>query len=136
MKRILLISAGSLAVFLAVLGIFLPVLPTTPFLLLAAACYLRSSAKLHKKLMNHPVFGTYIRNYQEYRAVPLRTKITALLMMWGGIGFSISIVPLLPVRIGLALVAVGVTVHILRLRTLTPELQRELEARSRDDCCA
>ena len=136
MKKLLLNAAGLVSLALGIVGIFLPLLPTTPFLLLSAACFLRGSVRLHYWLTHHRIFGPYIRNYQEYRAVPLRTKVAALIMMWSGIGFSITIVPLTAVKIGLALVALAVTAHILRLRTLTPELKRELEARRRDDCCA
>jgi uncharacterized membrane protein YbaN (DUF454 family) len=86
--------AGFLLVGLAVLGIFLPLLPTTPLLLLAAACFSRSSARWHQWLLNHRTFGPIIRNWQEKRCIPRKAKIVATLMvvLFGGwtVGFAIE----------------------------------------------
>ena len=82
MARYLFVVLGSLFVGLGVLGILLPGLPTTPFLLLAAACYVRGSKRLHNWLLGHRLFGRFIRDFQQNRALPLRTKILALLLMW------------------------------------------------------
>jgi uncharacterized protein len=72
---------------LGAVGIFLPVLPTTPFLLLAAACYCRSSDKLYQWLMGNKWFGTYIKNYREGKGLSIKTKIIALTVLWVSISY-------------------------------------------------
>jgi len=119
-KRIALIVAGSVSVALGTLGVFLPLLPTTPFLLLAAACFIRSSDRLYAWLMNNKVLGPYIRNYREKRGMTLGTKVTVLSLLWLTIGYSaIFATELLVVRIVLAMIAIAVSVHVASLRTLT-----------------
>ena len=120
---------GILAVGLGVLGIFVPLLPTTPFLLLAAACFVRSSPRLYAWLIHHKWFGKYIRTYREYRAIPLQVKIVALVLLWGVIGLTAwRVVSAWWIRAVLGAIAVGVTAHLLQLRTLTPEMIDEVEA--------
>ncbi|MBI5805749.1 GNAT family N-acetyltransferase [candidate division TA06 bacterium] len=119
-KKYLLIAAGLVSLGLGVIGIFLPLLPTTPFLLLSAFCFLRSSQRLHGWLVNHRVFGAFIHDYLKYRAVPLKTKILALVLLWGTISLSIILLPNLTVRIFLAAVALGISLHILSLKTRRP----------------
>ncbi|MFC1950461.1 YbaN family protein [Chloroflexota bacterium] len=117
--RILLIIAGTLFVGLGILGIFMPVLPTTPFLLLAAVCYARSSQRLYNWLLSNKWFGNYIRNYLERKGVPLKVKIVTITLLWVTIGCSITFaVQLLVVRLILILIATGVSIHILSIRTL------------------
>lgn len=117
-----LIVVGSISVGLAFLGVLLPLLPTTPFLLLAAACYVRSSERFYHWLLYHKWFGAYIRNYREGRGIPLITKIMAISLLWLTIGYSVLfIVPLLFVKILLIGVAAGVTIHLLRVKTLDPQ---------------
>lgn len=117
--KFVLVITGSLFVFMGIVGVFLPVLPTTPFLLLAVACYARSSEKLYHWLLNNKWLGTYIRNYREGKGIPLRAKVLALLMLWFSIGYSVLfLVPLLLVKGLLLLIAGGVTVHILSIKTL------------------
>ena len=82
MKTICIIL-GTLSLGLGILGIFLPLLPTTPFLLLTAALYFKGSPRLYQWLLNHKYFGTYIRNFREYKALPVRAKFISLLLMWG-----------------------------------------------------
>jgi uncharacterized protein len=119
--RALLTAAGMISVGLGVVGIFLPLLPTTPFLLLAAACFFRSSRRFYGWLTGHHRLGTYIRNYREGRGVPLRVKVVSIALLWITIGISaIFVVNLLAVRILLVLIAAGVTVHLLSVRTLRP----------------
>ncbi len=123
LRKIALVTAGALCVGLAVLGIFVPVLPTTPLLLLAAACFIRSSDRLYNWLIHHKWFGNYIRYYREYRAVTLKSKIIALVMLWGVIGFTaFGVIDKWWIRGLLGAIAVGVTLHLLHLRTLTPEM--------------
>jgi len=122
-RKWLLITAGLLSVGLGVLGIFLPILPTTPFLLLAAACFIRSSKGLYRWLINHKWFGPYIRNYREFKAVTLRAKIVTLILLWGTIGYSaFGVLHSWLLRGLLLTIAVGVTIHILSLKTLTEEM--------------
>ncbi|WP_020651823.1 YbaN family protein [Massilia niastensis] len=74
--------AGAIAIVLALLGIFLPLLPTTPFLLLASACFARGSKRLHHWLLTHPVFGEYLRNFEAGRGIPLAAKVVATVLLW------------------------------------------------------
>jgi uncharacterized membrane protein YbaN (DUF454 family) len=77
--------AGGLAVLLGILGLFLPLLPTTPFLLLASWCFARGSDRLHRWLLSHRVFGEYLRNFEAGRGIPLKAKIVATVMLWGSL---------------------------------------------------
>jgi uncharacterized membrane protein YbaN (DUF454 family) len=122
-RRALLVSAGVVCVGFGTVGVFVPLLPTTPFLLLAAACFIRSSDRLYLWLIHHRWFGSYIRNYREHRAITLGAKIVSLTLLWGAIGFSaVYVVRAWWLRVLLGVVAVGVTIHLLRLRTLTREM--------------
>lgn len=115
--------AGILSLGLGILGVFLPLLPTTPFLLLAAGCFMRSSERLYRWLINHRWFGAYIRNYREYGAITRRAKIGTVVLLWGTIGYTaLGILSSLPLRLLLLLVAVGVTAHVLHMKTLTREM--------------
>ena len=78
-------AAGVLALLLGILGLFLPLLPTTPFLLLASWCFARGSDRLHGWLLSHRVFGEYLRNFEAGRGIPLRAKIVATVMLWGSL---------------------------------------------------
>jgi len=112
-KRRLLIGAGTLSTGIGIIGAFIPILPTTPFLLLAAACYTRSSERFYQGLINNRVFGAYVRNYIEGRGMPIRMKILTILLLWLTIGLSITFgVQNIVVRIVLICIAVGVTAHI------------------------
>mgnify|MGYP000989368112 CR=1 FL=1 len=117
-KKYMLIIAGVLTLCLGVVGIFIPVLPTTPFLLLSAMCFLRSSAKLYNWLINHKVFGEYIYNYLNYRAVKKSAKISALIFLWTSILISVLLIDNLHVKILLLIIAACVTIHISKLKTL------------------
>ena len=117
--KTILITAGIFCVGLGITGIFLPVLPTTPFLLLAAALFIRSSKRLYNWLLNNRLFGKYIRDYLEKNGLPLKIKISAISLLWITIGCSVVfVVQILLVRIILILIAIGVTTHILSIRTL------------------
>lgn len=117
--RGILIIGGSLFVGLGVLGVFLPLLPTTPFLLLAAACYARSSKRFYDWLIDNRWFGNYIRNYREKKGIPSRVKLSSISLLWITIIVSaVFATDHLCVRIGLIVLAIGVTIHILSIRTL------------------
>ncbi len=118
--RALLFFAGTFSLVLGAIGVFLPILPTTPFLLLSAACYLRSSERMHNWLLNNKWFGKYIRNYQEGKGIPLKTKIFAMAILWGAILYSafIAFDEILIVQIVLLAIALGVSIHLVRLPNL------------------
>ncbi|MCK4431669.1 MAG: YbaN family protein [Candidatus Aminicenantes bacterium] len=114
-----MIIAGTFFVGLGIIGIFLPLLPTTPFLLLAAACYARSSKRFYNWLLTNRWLGNYIRNYRERKGVPFKIKILSISFLWIAIGYSaIFVVHILLGRIILILIAIGVTIHILSIQTL------------------
>ncbi len=117
--RGLLLVAGTVCLVLGAVGIFLPILPTTPFLLLSAACYLRSSERMHKWLLGNRWFGEYIKNYQAGRGIPLTSKLVALTMLWGAILYSTFFIvdEILIAQVALLIIAAGVTLHLVRLPT-------------------
>lgn len=115
--RILLIICGFVSLVVGMLGIFLPLLPTTPFLLLSAYCFARSSRKFHRWLLGNTILGKYIRNYREGRGMTLRAKICTLSLLWATILVSAYFCPIIYVKIGLLLVAIGVTIHVVRIKT-------------------
>ena len=118
MKTICIIL-GTVSLALGIIGIFLPLLPTTPFLLLTAALYFRGSPRLYQWLLNHKHFGPYIQNFREDKAIPLRAKIISLLLMWGTMIYCIFfLIPLVWVKVVMFLVAAGVSWHILSFKTL------------------
>ncbi|HKZ88508.1 MAG TPA: YbaN family protein, partial [Candidatus Bathyarchaeia archaeon] len=86
--RAVLMVAGTISLVFAAIGVVLPLIPTTPFLLLAVACYCRSSERLYMWLINNRWFGEYIRNYREGKGIPLKTKVVALTVMWATISIT------------------------------------------------
>jgi hypothetical protein len=114
-----LVVLGTCFVGLGILGVFLPLLPATPFFLLAVACYARSSKRFYDWLLNNRLFGSYIRNYREGRGIALKMKVVTIVLLWGTIIYSaFFVVDALYWRIILLVIAVGVTIHILKTRTL------------------
>ena len=129
-KKYIFIALGSLSIALGVVGIFIPVLPTTPFLLLAVFFYLHSSKKLYRWLLQHRVFGTYIYNYITYKAVLKSTKIFAEIFLWSGLIISMILVNNWHIRALLLFVGVAVSMHILTLKTIEKaELKKFKEPR-------
>ncbi len=118
-QRNLYIACGSISLTLGLIGIPLPLLPTTPFLLIAAWCYARSSERFYFWLINHRHLGKNIRNYREKGGVEIKVKIWAISMLWITIlGSAIFAVNLWWVRALLVVIALGVTIHICLLKTL------------------
>ncbi|HEX9262413.1 MAG TPA: YbaN family protein [Candidatus Bathyarchaeia archaeon] len=123
--RALWLVAGMICLILGAIGMVLPILPTTPFLLAAAACFCNSSPRMYNWLLNNKWFGEYIKNYKEGRGLPVRTKITALTVLWMTIGLSTVfllhlLLPsqlVLPMQLVMVAVAIFVSVYILRLPT-------------------
>ena len=119
LKRNLLVIAGVLSVIIGVIGIIVPVLPTTPFLLLAAFCFVRSSDRLNRWLLSNRILGEYVRNYVENRGMPLKLKILTIILLWISIALSVTLgVHHIVLRSLLILVALGVTTHILLMKTI------------------
>lgn len=112
---------GGIAVVLAILGIFLPLLPTTPFLLLASACFVRGSERLHRWLRNNPMFGEYLRNIEDKKGIPLKGKVFTLVLLWGSLAFSIYLLRPLVLKGMLIAIGIGVSILILRMKTLQSE---------------
>ena len=118
LTRILLVVSGTLFVALGILGMFLPVLPTTPFLLLAAICYARSSKRFYHWLLTNRWFGEYIRNYREGSGIPLKQKVLTISLLWLTIGYAAwFVVSPWWVKLILFGIAVGVTTHLIRIKT-------------------
>jgi hypothetical protein len=116
-----LVVIGTVALVLGIAGLVLPLVPTTPFLLLAAACYARGSSRLHDRLLRDRFLGASIRDYRDQRAIRGTVKIGALLTLWACIGISVIAIESTWLRILLVAIAAAVTVHLLTLRTIWPD---------------
>lgn len=117
--KFLLAALGTIALALGIIGIFLPILPTTPFLLLAAALYFRSSQKLYNRLLEHPQLGGYIKNFREHKAIPLRVKIISVSLVWITLLYcAVFVVAEWWFRLFFVLLAIAISAHILHYKTL------------------
>lgn len=117
--RLILTIFGLISLGLGILGIFLPVLPTTPLLLLAAALFLRSNRKLYDWLLNHPKLGPYIRNFMVHKAIPLRIKVISVSMVWITlINCAVFVAEHWAFRLFFIALATAITIHILSYKTL------------------
>lgn len=122
LTRHLLLALGWISLALGAVGLAVPVLPTAPFVLLAAACFMRSSERLHGWLVRHPLFGCHIEDYLAGRGLRAKTKFVALLTLWASVAASAALfVPLLLVDLLLIAIAAGVTLYIMRLPTCAAE---------------
>jgi uncharacterized membrane protein YbaN (DUF454 family) len=120
-KRGIFTVLGTVFLVIGAIGIVLPVLPTTPLLLLAAACYIRGSPRLYHWMLHNRVFGEFLRNYQAGRGITRRHKLMALALLWGAIGYSVVyVVDHVVVQSLLVLIAIAVSVHLIRLPTYQP----------------
>lgn len=110
---------GLISLGLGVLGAFLPVLPTTPLLLLSAALFLRGNKRLYNWLMNHPKLGPYITNFMKHKSIPLRIKVVSITMLWATLLYcAIFVTEHWALRVLFIAIAIGVTLHILSYKTL------------------
>ena len=125
-KKIVYIFIGSVSLVLGIIGAFFPVLPTTPFLLLAAFCYMRSSRRMYQWLIHNKIFGAYVYSYVTYRAIPKKTKIRAITILWATLILSIIYVPLFYVKALLLVIGTAATVYLTRLDTLDNEEAKAL----------
>jgi uncharacterized membrane protein YbaN (DUF454 family) len=121
--KYILISLGIITLALGILGIFLPILPTTPFLLLSATVFARSSKDLYNWLVNHKVLGKYVKDFLNEKTIPLRIKIYSISLLWASIMFSVffAVNDKAWLQLLLLIIAVGVTTHILSYKTKNTE---------------
>jgi uncharacterized membrane protein YbaN (DUF454 family) len=119
-KKAALLTIGSLSLGVAVVGLFVPLLPTTPLLLAALWCFLRSSPRMHARVLAHPVLGAYVREYGEHPAIRRQARRRTLLFLWLSLGISALLIDSLHLRLIPAAVGIGVTIHLLRLKVLDP----------------
>jgi len=116
--RFLLMTIGCFSVISGVIGIFLPLIPTTPFLLLASFCFARSSPRFHTWLLNQKNFGPIIRSYEAGLGVSLKVKVRAIGLLWFGMTVSMIIVAQIWAYVLLSSISLCVTIYLLRLPTL------------------
>ena len=117
--KYILTALGLLTLGLGILGIFLPVLPTTPFLLLSAALFLKGSKPLYEWLMSHPKLGPYISNFMVHKSIPLKIKIISVSMVWITLLYcAIAVAEHWAFRLFFIALAVGISLHILSYKTL------------------
>lgn len=117
--KVICILLGSLSLGLGIAGIFLPLLPTTPFLLLTAALYFRGSPRLYDWLLRQKRLGPYIRNFREHKAIPLHAKIVSVSLTWITILYCVAfLLPQVWLKVLLLALSAGITCHILSYKTL------------------
>jgi len=122
LNKILVVS-GTFFLLIGIVGIIIPILPTTPFLLLSAACYAKGSKKFYNWLINNKWLGEYIKNYQEGKGIPINVKILTITFLWITIVFSIIlIVTNYLIQIILLIIAIAVTIHILTVKTMKKKM--------------
>ena len=121
LKKKIYICVGLLALGLGIIGVFLPVMPTVPFLLVALFCFERSSKKYHDMILNNKYFGKVLKDYYKGKGLTISVKIKAILFLSCGIGFSFYKVQHLHLRIMLVVIWLGVTIHIILLKTKPKE---------------
>jgi uncharacterized protein len=126
--KIVYVILGTISLVLGTLGIFLPLLPTTPFYILTAWLYMRGSEKFYRKVMENKYFGTIVRNFQEDKSISLKTKIVIISTLWATILFSaFFVISIWLIRFLLFAIAIGVTIHILSFKTKKTANTKESE---------
>ena len=118
--RAVLVVVGTAALILGVIGIFLPVLPTTPFLLVAAACYARASKRLYEWLLGQPSLGPIVAEWRRSRSLPAGVKMRALAIVAITFGVSIVLIDGVMLRIGLVVIGVVLAAFLYRIPTAQP----------------
>jgi uncharacterized membrane protein YbaN (DUF454 family) len=119
LARVVYFAAATVCLILGAVGVFIPVLPTTPFLLLAAALYLRSSERMHAWMFENRFFGEYLRNYRDGKGIPLGSKLVTIAALWATIAYSALFVSThWAMSLALIVIAVAVTIHLLLIPTL------------------
>lgn len=130
MKKIIYLTLGVLCLLIGAIGIIIPVLPTTPLLLAGAWFFARSSQKFHHWLLYHPLFGQYIRDYVEKKAVKKSARTRALMLLWSGMLLTMILVQKTTVNFILPLIGALVTFHLLHLKVLPESAESEVPEES------
>jgi uncharacterized membrane protein YbaN (DUF454 family) len=121
-SRLLWVTAGTISLAVGIVGIAVPILPTTPFVLIAAACYLRGSKRMYDWMVENRYIGSYLRDYMEGRGISIRAKATSVAVLWALILLSaIFATSNSAIRIVLLAIAVAVTAHLVTLRGKTED---------------
>jgi uncharacterized membrane protein YbaN (DUF454 family) len=121
-SRLLWVTAGTISLAVGIVGIAVPILPTTPFVLIAAACYLRGSKRMYDWMVENRYIGSYLRDYMEGRGISIRAKATSVAVLWALIVLSaIFATSNSAIRIVLLVIAVAVTAHLVTLRGKTED---------------
>ncbi|MDD2528972.1 MAG: YbaN family protein [Lentimicrobiaceae bacterium] len=123
MKRWLLIIAGSISLIIGAIGVVVPLLPTTPFLLITSWCFVRSSPRLNARLNKNKIFGRYLRNYREKKGIDPHHRLVALFVLWITLGSSAWFAPhKWYIWLILLSVGIGVTIHLMKLKTIKEKI--------------
>ena len=134
MRKSIWIIAGTISLGLGIVGIFIPILPTTPLFLLAAYCYARGSKRFYHWLIYRSWVGGYIRSYREGRGIPLKQKLLTIALLWLSIGYAIGFVAeTWWLRLLLGAIAVGVTIHLVKIKTRRAKSPPPAESAARPD---
>lgn len=116
-RKYMYISAGTLFLVIGSIGIFVPILPTTPFLILTTACYMKGSKKMYYLIINNRIFGNFIKNYYERNGISVQAKIFSISFLWLTISFSIFfILNDIWIKSILFIIAITVTIHVLSIK--------------------
>ncbi|MHB8062540.1 MAG: YbaN family protein [Ruminiclostridium sp.] len=117
MKKIVLLISGWALIVIAAIGVFLPILPTTPLVILAAMCFSYSSERMHRFLLKSHFFGSYIENFKTKQGISVATKASGIIVLW--VLLTISAVSMNKTwsTIMFAVIGIGVTTHLLLLKT-------------------
>lgn len=132
-KQYVFVVLGTLSLGVGMIGVVIPVLPTTPFLLIASFFYLRSSKRMYNWLLNHKVFGSYIYCYMKHRGVSKKAKTGTLIFLWSTLILSMVMIPGWPIKLFLLVVGVAVSTHIMLLKTLGEEEIKLLKQRFQNE---
>ncbi len=116
MRGILLLTAGFISLATGVVGIILPILPTTPFVLLAAICFSGSSPRLYRWLCGSRYFGEFIQNYKDKSGISRTVKVRSIVFLWVTLILSAYFSKSLTLAIILLIIGTAVTVHIISLK--------------------
>jgi len=131
-KRLLINILGFLFLGLGAVGLFMPLLPTTPFVLLATVCFSYSNRRIYEQLKRTPFFGSFIVNFEEKQGVPMSLKITSIILVWASLSLSMFALRTLWAYILLGIIGSGITIHLLMLKTKKPIFNETGEQNAND----
>lgn len=117
-KKITLLLLGFIFLGMGMIGIILPLVPTTPFLIVASLCFVRGSSKMNTWLLSHPIVGNYLRNYLDEKAIKKEHRIKTLLFLWSTLLISAFLIDITVMKIFLVIIGATVSLHLMRLKTI------------------